>query len=123
MSQIAEYQWKAGQTAEAKSVLREAFERFKPQASGFPQVYDLITQTQVKIGDLDGAIQMRRSCRTDQGELALRPDVLREVVRAQGGASSPPAVVAEWYERSAIPVHRAYVLLGAAEAASPKPGR
>ena len=119
MASIAESQWKADQTTEARSALREAFERFKPQASGFPQVYNLITQTQVKVGDLDGALQTARACRNEQGEVTLRPDVLREVVRAQAAASSPPAAVAEWYKLTRSPVHRAYVLLGAAEAASP----
>ena len=117
MAGIAEAQWKAGQTNEARTVLREAFERFKPLSSSFPQVYDLITQTQVKISDLDGALKTARACHNDQGEITLRPDVLREVVRAQSGASSPAAAVAEWYKLARSPVHRAYVILGAAEAA------
>jgi len=119
MARIAEAHWKAGQANEAKSILREAFERFKPHASGFPQVYVLITQTQVKIGDLDGALQTARACRNGQGEITLRPDVLREVVRAQSAVSSPPAAVAEWYKITRSPIYRAYILLGAAEATSP----
>jgi tetratricopeptide (TPR) repeat protein len=119
LARIAEAHWKAGQTTEARSMLREAFERFKPHASGFPQVYDLITQTEVKIGDLDGALQTARACRNAQGEITLRPDVLREVVRAQSALSSPSAAVAEWYRITRSPVYRAYALLGAAEAVAP----
>lgn len=118
MAQVAERQWQAGSAVDARNVLREAFERFKPQASGFPQVYDLIIQTQVKIGDLDGALQTARNCRNDKGEPTLRPDVLRELVRAQAASTSPSAIVAEWYKLTRSPLYRAYILLGAAEAAS-----
>jgi tetratricopeptide (TPR) repeat protein len=117
MAQVAEARWRAGDPAAAKANLHEAFQRIGAVDRGFPQAYNTIALTQLKVGDLEGALQTVRAARNDQGELMLNPDVLRELVIAQAGASGPGVVVAEWFKRTTSPVHRAYILLGAASAA------
>jgi tetratricopeptide (TPR) repeat protein len=121
MAQIAGARWRAGETGEAQKILREAFTRCKSLHGGFPQVNDVITQTELEIGDLDGALETARASRDAEGHLILRPDVLRQVVRAQATASSPRAAAADWYSVTTSPVHRAYILLGSAEAAASLP--
>ena len=48
----------------------------------------MITQTQLEISDLDGALETARASRDAEGHPILRPGVLRQVVRAQAIASS-----------------------------------
>ena len=104
MAQVVERQWRAGQEADARIVLQKAFERYKPQSMSFPQVYDRIIEIQMKVGDLDGALQTAHACHNDQGELTLRPDVLRGLVQAQAASSSPSVTVADWYKLTRSPL-------------------
>ena len=100
--------------------------RCKSLGGCFPQVNDIITQTQLEIGDLDGALETARASRDVQGYPILRPDVLRQLVRAQAAAGNPRDAAIEWYRVTTSPVQRASILLGAAEARpaapSPDPG-
>ncbi len=125
MAQIAEARWKIGDTAEARAILRKAFERSKPLINQYPQVNNIITQVQLEVGDLDGALQTARMSLDDKGELILHSDVVRQLVRAHSAAIGPRPALAEWLKSARSPVLRAYALLGAAEAAAlttnPKP--
>jgi tetratricopeptide (TPR) repeat protein len=121
MAEVARARRKAGEAPEAAKILRQASERAKFLGKGFPQVNNLIAEVQVEVGDLAGAMETARSSRDDQGELTIRPEILRSLVRAQASASSPRAAAVEWFGLTRSPVHRGYVLLGAAEAASSAP--
>ena len=124
MAQIAGARSSAGETEEPRQILREAFTRCKSLAGGFPQVNEIITRTQLEIGDLDGALETARASKDADGRLILGANVLRKLVCAQANEGSPLAAAVEWYNKTTSPVHRAYILLGAAEAGSspPEPG-
>jgi tetratricopeptide (TPR) repeat protein len=117
MAEVAEARWRAGDSAEAKAILREAFQRIGTLESRFPQVYNTIVQTQLKVGDLEGAFQTAKASRNDQGELVLNPDPLRALVAARAASIGPRAAAEEGFKLTASPELRAHILLGAAEAA------
>jgi tetratricopeptide (TPR) repeat protein len=119
LAHVADAQLRAGEEAEARKTLAEAFERARPLDNGFPQVNDIITETQLKAGDLDGALRTARAARNVAGRLTLRPQVLRELIKAQALATSPQAAFAEWEKVAISPEQRAYALLGAADAGTP----
>ncbi len=121
MAKIAEAHWKAGETAEARVILRHAFERARPFKDQFPQVDNIIVQVQLEAGDLDGAIETARTSQQERGELVLYPETFRQLVRAQATAIGPRPALAEWWKSVKSPMLRAYAFLGAAEAtADPK---
>jgi thiol-disulfide isomerase/thioredoxin len=125
LAKIAEARWKAGDLAEARAILREAFERSGPLDNQFPQVNDIITQVQLDVGDFDGALQTARASVNELGELVLSADVVRRLVRAHAATIGPRAALTEWLKSARSPSHRAHAILGAAEAAAaataPKP--
>jgi tetratricopeptide (TPR) repeat protein len=124
MAQIAEARWQAGETAEARVILRHALERARPLKDQFPQVDNLIVEVQIKAGDLDGALETARASHRERAELVLNPEVLRQLVRARAAKIGPRPALEEWWKSVQSPLARAYVLLGAAEAAAngiPKP--
>jgi hypothetical protein len=123
MAKIAEASWKAGETAEARVILRNAFERSKPLKDQFPQVDNIITQVQVEIGDLEGALQTARASLNERGELVLYPEIFRQLVRARAAANGPRSALAEWWNSIRSPLLRSYALLGAAEAAAESENR
>jgi tetratricopeptide (TPR) repeat protein len=124
MANIALARWRAGQTAEAKAVGRAANDRSRSLYYHFRQLNDAITQAQLKIGDLEGAVQTARAA-CELGELDMSPDTVRELIRAHAAATSPKTALAEWLKFRHSPLLKAYALLGAAEAATapriPKP--
>ena len=93
LAKIAEARWKAGDTAEARAILHEAFERSGPLDNQYSQVNDIITQAQLAVGDLDGALQTARASINERGELILDDDMVRQLVRAarDGDRSTPGA--------------------------------
>jgi tetratricopeptide (TPR) repeat protein len=118
LAKIAQARRKAGETPEARVILRKAFERTGPHKTLFTQVNDIITQVQLEAGDLDGALQTARASRDDQGEIVLYPGIFRQLVRAHAMAIGPRAALAEWLKSARSPLLRAYAILGAAEAAA-----
>ncbi len=120
MANIALARWRAGQTAEAKALGRAASDRSRSLYYHFRQLNDVITQAQLRIGDLEGAVQTARAA-CELGELDMSPETVRELIRAHAVATSPKAALAEWLKFGHSPLLKAYALLGAAEAAI-KPG-
>jgi tetratricopeptide (TPR) repeat protein len=115
-ARIGEACWKAGESEQAKKILREAAKNWRSHGGGLPQVDNLIAQTQLEIGDLEGVLETARASRGATGEPVL-PDMLQQLVRAQAAAKGARPALAEWFENTKPPVLRAYALLGAAEAA------
>ncbi len=95
MANIALTRWRAGQTAEAKAVGRAASERSRSLYYHFRRLNDAITQAQLRIGDLEGAVQTARAA-CELGELDMSPETVRELIRAHAAATSPKKALAEW---------------------------
>jgi len=118
LAKIAEARWKAGETAEARVSLRRALERARPLKDQFPQVDNLIVQVQIEAGDLDGALETARASQQERAELVIYPEVFRQLVRARAAKIGPRPALEEWWKSVESPLHRAYAILGTAEAAT-----